>query len=243
MQSKAMYLHGESLIDYYRGDRNAEIVLRRDDGFETVMPISIFFRSESEFLPGEIEAINLCKGHILDIGAGSGIHSLLLQSKGLNVTAIDIDNNAVNIMKDNGVKDARCVDVMQFKGGPFDTLLMLGHGIGMTQNIRGFNLFLDHALNLIGNNGQLLMNSVDVCQTNDPVHLKYHQANRNKGRYVGEIRLQFEYKGERSPFFGWLHIDPQTLEIQSALKNWDPEILYQDKNGEYLARLTYKESV
>jgi 2-polyprenyl-3-methyl-5-hydroxy-6-metoxy-1,4-benzoquinol methylase len=243
MQSEAMVLHGKSLLDYYMGNRKSEIILRRDDGFETVMPISVFFRSQTEFLPGEIEAIDQSEGYVLDIGAGSGIHSHLLQSRGLKVTAIDIDTNAVNIMIDNGIKDARCADVMQFEGGPFDTLLMLGHGIGMTENIQGFNLFLDHAVNLIGNNGQLLMNSVDVRQTEDPVHLKYHQANKINGRYVGEIRQQFEYKGERGSFFRWLHIDPQTLEKRSATKNWETEILYQDKSGEYLARLTYKKSV
>jgi SAM-dependent methyltransferase len=243
MQSEAMTLHGKSLLDFYKGDRKSEIILRRDDGFETVIPISIFFRSETELLPGEFEAINQSEGHVLDIGAGSGIHSLLLQSRGLRVTAIDIDPNAVKIMIDNGIKDARCADVMQFQGGPFNTLLMLGHGIGMTENIQGFNSFLDHAVNLIGNDGQLLMNSVDVRQTDDPVHLNYHQANKKKERYIGEIRLQFEYKGERGPFFDWLHLDPQTLEKLSAIKNWETEILYQDKNGEYLARLTYKKSV
>jgi SAM-dependent methyltransferase len=243
MQSEAMIMHGKSLLDYYRGDREAEIILRRDDGFETVLPISIFFRSETEFFPGELEAINQSEGHVLDIGAGSGIHSLLLQSRGLTVTAIDIDKNAVNIMINNGIKDARCVDVMQFHGGPYGTLLMLGHGIGITEHIQGFDLFLDHAVNLIGNNGQILMSSVDVRQTEDPIHLKYHQANKNKGRYIGEVRLQFEYKGERSPFFGWLHIDPQTLERRSAMKHWETEILYQEKNGEYIARLTYKKSI
>jgi 2-polyprenyl-3-methyl-5-hydroxy-6-metoxy-1,4-benzoquinol methylase len=243
MKSEAMFLHGKSLLDYYKGDQNAEIILRRDDGFETTIPISIYFRSETDFLPGEIEAINQSAGHILDIGAGSGIHSLLLQSRGLNVTAIDIDNNAVNIMIDKGIKDARCADVMQFEGRPYDTLLMLGHGIGMTENIQGFNLFLDHAVNLIGTKGQILINSVDVRQTDDPVHLKYHQANKRKGRYIGEILLQFEYKGERGPFFGWLHLDPHTLEKLSAMKNWETEILFQEKNGEYLARLTYKKFV
>ena len=243
MQSEAMTLHGKSLLDYYNGDRTAEIILRRDDGFETVLPISVFFRSEAEFFPGEMEAINLCRGTVLDIGAGSGIHSLVLQSRGLKVTAIDIDPNAVEIMIDRGIKDVRCVDVMKFENGAYDTLLMLGHGIGMTENIQGFNLFLDHAVNLIGNKGQLLINSVDVRQTDDSSHLKYHQANKNKGRHIGEVLMQIEYKGERGPFFGWLHIDPQTLEKRSAMKNWETEILYQEKNGEYLARLTYKKSV
>ena len=243
MQSEAMILHGKALIDYYNGDRTAEIILRRDDGFETALLISMFFRSEAEFFPGEMEAINLCRGTVLDIGAGSGIHSLVLQSRGLKVTAIDIDPNAVEIMIDRGINDVRCVDVMQFENGAYDTLLMLGHGIGMTENIQGFNLFLDHAVNLIGNKGQLLINSVDVRQTDDSVHLKYHQANKNKGRHIGEVLMQIEYKGERGPFFGWLHIDPQTLEKRSAMKNWETEILCQEMNGEYLARLTYKKYV
>lgn len=243
MQHEAMILHGRSLFDYNNGDQAAEIILRRDDGFEDVLPVGIYFRSESEFLPGESEAINQSKGRILDIGAGSGVHSLVLQSRGLNVTAIDIDNNAVNIMIEKGIEDARCVDVMQFQDGPYDTLLMLGHGIGMTENIQGLNLFLDHAASLLREDGQILMNSIDVRKTEDPVHLKYHEANKSKGRYIGEIILQFEYKGEQGPFFSWLHIDPQTLQRQASIKNLEMEILYQNNDGEYLARLTYKRSV
>lgn len=243
MQPEAMTLHGKSLLDYINGDHAAEIILRRDDGFESVIPVSVFFRPESEFFPGEFEAINQSRGRVLDIGAGCGIHSLVLQSRGLNVTAIDIDNNAVNIMIDKGIKDARCADVMQFKDGPYDTLFMLGHGIGMTENINGLNMFLDHAASLIGENGQLLINSVDVSQTDDPVHLKYHQAKKRKGHYIGEITMQFVYKGEQGPFFGWLHIDPQTLQRQASIKNWETEILYQDNDGEYLARLTRKKAV
>ena len=243
MKPEAMILHGKSLLDYYNGDRTAEIILRRDDGFETVIPIKVFFRSEAEFLPGEMEAINLCKGLVLDIGAGSGIHSLVLQSMGMKVTAIDIDPNAVKIMIDRDVKNVRCIDVMKLKSTPFDTLLMLGHGIGMTEDIKGFQNFLDHAASLIADKGQLLLNSVDVRQTDDQIHLKYHQSNKNAGRYVGEVRLQFEYKGKKSSFFGWLHIDPQTLEKLAAARNWKSEIIFHGENGEYLARLTYDESV
>jgi SAM-dependent methyltransferase len=243
MNPEPMTLHGRSLLDYYHGDRTAGIILRRDDGFEATLPVSVFFRSEADFLPGEIEAVNLSRGHVLDIGAGSGIHSLVLQSRGLQVTAIDIDPNAVSIMIDRGVKDARCVDAMKFEDGPFDTLLMLGHGIGITGDIKGFNNFLDHASGLIEDNGQLIINSVDVRQTDDQIHLKYHESSRKAGRYIGEVRLQFEYKGEKGPFFRWLHIDPQKLEDLAAKKNWKSEIKYQAEKGEYLARLTLKKPV
>ena len=243
MKSEAMTLHGKSLLDYYKGDKKAEIILRRDDGFETVLPIGVFFRCEAEFFPGEMEALDLCKGTVLDIGAGTGIHSLVLQSRGLKVTAIDIDPNAVDIMIAKGIQDVRCVDVMQVENGAYDTLLMLGHGIGMTEDIKGLSSFLDHASSLIADNGQLLLNSVDVRKTNDPIHLNYHQFKKNADCYIGEIRMQFEYKNKKGPFFGWLHIDPQTLRETADRSKWESKTIFQGENGEYLARLTYKKSV
>ena len=198
MNPKAMSLYGRALWDYYNGDKTAELIIRRDDGLETTLPVGIFFRAENELQPGEVEAINQSRGHVLDIGAGSGIHTLILQSKGLTVTAIDIDSNAVNIMSQRGVLNVHCADIMEFHGGPFDTLLMFGHGIGMVETIKGFKHFLDHAANLLRPNGQLLISSVDVRRTDDPVHLEYHKANSLAGRYIGETRIQFEYKQERT---------------------------------------------
>jgi 2-polyprenyl-3-methyl-5-hydroxy-6-metoxy-1,4-benzoquinol methylase len=243
MNPKAMSLYGKALWDYYNGDKTAEIIIRRDDGLETKLPVVIFFRSQNELLPGEVEAIHQSRGHVLDIGAGSGIHTLILQSKGLSVTAIDIDPNAVNVMIQRGILDVHRADIMNYQGGSFDILLMFGHGIGMVETIRGLNHFLDHAVSLIRSDGQLLINSVDVRRTDDPVHLKYHKANNLAGRYIGETRIQFEYKREKGPFCGWLHIDPDTLQEQASLKNWTCEIIFEDKSGEYIARLIHKGSV
>ena len=243
MNQEAMSLYGKALWDYYTGDKTAELIIRRDDGLETKLPVGIFFRAENELQPGEVEAINQSRSHILDIGAGSGIHTLILQSKGLSITAIDIEPNAVNIMIQRGVLDVHCADILKYQGGPFDTLLMFGHGIGMVETISGFNHFLDQAASLLRPDGQLLINSVDVRQTDDPVHLEYHKANSRAGQYIGETSIQFEYKGERGPFCRWLHIDPDTLQEVASLKNWKCEIIFQDKNGEYFARLIHKGSV
>jgi len=56
--------------------------------------------------------------------------------------------------------------------------------------------FLAHAHRLLRSDGQLLLDSVDVRVTSDPLHLAYQEANRVAGRYIGEIRLQFEFRGE-----------------------------------------------
>ena len=49
------------------------------------------------------KALELCRGNVLDVGCGSGIHSLFLQDKGLNVKAIDISEGAVSVSKQRGV--------------------------------------------------------------------------------------------------------------------------------------------
>lgn len=230
--------HGRALRAYFDGEVSARLVVRRDDGYEVCLPASHFFREASEFSPIEIAALERCRGHVLDVGAGSGLHSLVLLSGGRTVTAIDISSHAVEIMVQRGIPDVRCADIFQFRGGPFDTLLMLGHGIGIVEDLQGLSRFLSHAGELTRPGGQLLLDSLDVRQTDDPRHLAYQEANRRAGRYLGVTRLQFEYAGESGPYCGWLHVDPQTLREHSEPGGWGCEIVLQQDGGDYLACLT-----
>ncbi len=237
MDPQAMTPHGLAMLAYHEGETSAQLVIRRDDGFEASLPASHFFRSPAEFSPIEIAALECCRGDVLDIGAGAGIHSLPLVARGHAVTAIEINAEAVEVMVRRGVPDARCVDVFDFREATFDTLLMLGHGIGMVEDLRGLGRFLAHARGLLRDGGQLLFDSLDVSETEDPVHLAYHEANRRAGRYLGATRLQSEYAGRAGPFCGWLHVDPETLEQEAKRAGWRCEIVLQLPGGDYLARL------
>ena len=90
---------GMAMLAFFDGDTDAELSVRRDDGLEESIPVSRFFRDASEFTPIENAALDLCRGLVLDVGAGSGLHSLVLQEKGLPVTSIDISPHAVEIIK------------------------------------------------------------------------------------------------------------------------------------------------
>jgi len=79
MDPKAMEPYGAALSAYFEGDANAEVIVRRDDGEESKLPISYFFRQPSAFTPIENAAIDYCTGHVLDVGAGTGVHTLALQ--------------------------------------------------------------------------------------------------------------------------------------------------------------------
>lgn len=77
------------------------------------MPVANLFRTESQMPVLERRALSLCSGRVLDVGAGAGCHSLALQQRGLEVTAVDISELSVETMRRRGVANARCADFLQ----------------------------------------------------------------------------------------------------------------------------------
>jgi SAM-dependent methyltransferase len=232
-----MQPHGRALLRFFEGDPTSTLVIRRDDGFESELPASHFFRGPSEFTELEHAALDLCSGSILDVGAGTGLHALVLQERGFRVKAIDIDQNAVKIMALRGVLDATCLDILNCQNLNVDTILLMGHGIGMVETLAGLDHFLPFIRSLVTVKGQVLLDSLDVRSTNDPRHLAYQANNRLSGRYIGETRLQFEHHGIAGSWCGWLHVDPETLSEHAERAGWSCAVINQLVSGEYLARL------
>lgn len=238
MDPSAMQPYGRALLACLEGDEGAELLVRRDDGSESALPVIHFFRSEGDF--GEIDraAVELCRGRVLDAGTGAGSVALVLEDGGLPVTALDVCPEAVEVARRRGVRNAVCADVLDYRGGPFDTLLMLGHGIGMVETLDGLDRFLVRAASLLAEGGQILVDSLDARITDDPDDLRYHEHNRRVGRYVGEVRMQLRYRDRAGPFCGWLHVDDETLAARARAAGWDMEVLLRGRHGDYLARLT-----
>ena len=237
MNAESMDPFGEALQACFNGETGAQITICRDDGLAAVLPASHFFREPSAFTAIECAALEICRGRVLDIGAGAGIHSLELQRRGLQVIAVDISPLAVEVMRRRGVKDALCSDIFKMSAQRFDTLLLLGHGVGMMETLSGLDRFLLHARSLLSDGGQILVDSMDPAMTNDPRNLDYHISNRAKGKYIGEVVMQFEYNHKAGLSCGWLHIDPQTLCEHAAAMGWSCTIVIQLTTGDYLARL------
>ena len=238
MDAKAMGPLGSALQAYWEGDGDAELTICRDDGVEDTLPAQHFFRDRRDFMALEDKAIELCRGEVLDVGAATGLHSLVVQEMGLRVTAIDICPTAVAIMQQRGVRDASCADVFTYQEGPFDSLLLLGHGIGLVETVHGLDRFLRVADRLVAAKGQVLLDSGDVRCTHDPRHLAYHEANRRQGRYIGEIRLRLAFREEWGPECGWLHVDSETLAVRAGSAGWSSDVIVDEGGGHYLARLS-----
>lgn len=226
-----MDIYGQALQDFYNGQPKEKLWLHNHYGEPEEMPIAVFFRGEDEMPEAELLALSLCRGKVLDIGAGAGSHALLLQQLGFKVTALEVSPGAANVMQKRGVKTVVQQDVFQYQNEKFDTLLLLMNGIGLTQNLAGLDRFLQHAKQLLLPGGRLIFDSSDIMYLYEDVPLP-------KNKYYGGISYQYEYKNCKSNWFNWLYIDPKTLKEHAAKQGWNCAIVYQDDTDLYLAKLT-----
>lgn len=222
-------VYGQALQDFYY-QRNQKLLLYNNYGPMEEMPIALFFRDLEEMPEIETMAMDLCKGKVLDIGAGVGSHALILQKRGMDVTAIERSSLAVDIMKHRGVKKAIDGDIFALENKKFDTLLLLMNGIGLVGDLEGLEVFLQHVKNLLHPGGQLLFDSCDILYL-------YQGGLTPIDRYYGEIFFQYEYKKKKGEWFKWLYVDQETLETLAAKTGWDCQVIYEDDKDQYLARL------
>jgi SAM-dependent methyltransferase len=226
---------GIAFDDFMNGSTDASLIVRTNKGEDEIMPVRYFFRSYDDMPEIEKHALNLCVGKILDIGAGVGCHSLVLQDMERDVTAIDIQPSFVEIMKTRGVRKAFTADIFKHNNGLYDTLLLLMNGIGLTGNLSGLSRFLAHARKLLNEGGQILLDSCDLMYLHEEEEGVY-RMNLNEG-YHGEIVYEVEYNGLKGQPFNWLFVDFSTLTEIAHQHGFATEMLAEGEFFSYLARL------
>jgi SAM-dependent methyltransferase len=199
------------------------------------MPAGIFFRTLEQLPELERYALGLCQGTVLDIGAGAGSHSLILQQQGFDVSAVDISPFSVAVMQQRGLEKAICSDIWDFKAEPFDTILMLMNGIGLAGDLKGLELFLKDIKRLLKPEGQLLLDSTDLSYLRHEPGVKIKPVLR-KGHNYGKVQYQLEYRGVKGPSFNWLFVDEDTLRKYAQRSGWGFQVIYEE-DSQYLARL------
>lgn len=228
---------GLAIRDYAGGDTRAEVTVLRGDGAIYPMPARLFFRPPRDFSPLEVAALRRCRGRVLDIGAGAGCHTLALQRRGLSVVALDSSPEAVAVMLKRGVRCAKLGNGLSADGAPFDTLLLMMNGIAIVKSLSGLRKFLRRARRLVTPNGQILFDTLDLRQDDlaPPAARKRRRSNR---RYFGEMGFRMRYRGRTGARFQLLFVDPVRLMREAARCGWRCQVLYEEEQGRYLARLT-----
>lgn len=227
---------GAAIRDFYETGKAARLRVFATGFDEDELPVATLFRKEDDMPMLEKQALSLCKGHVLDVGAGAGCHSLALQAKGMQVTAIDISPNSVEVMRQRGVKVALESDLYdECFMGQYDTVLMLMNGSGIIGRLEGMSKFFHRMKQLLAPEGFILMDSSDLRYIfeNEDGSL---DIDLNDG-YYGEMNYRMQYKGIKGEPFDWLYVDFSTLSYYAEQNGFVAELVAEGEHYDYLVRL------
>ena len=226
---------GQAIYHYFHYNDNTPIKVNTNITEGEELPVSHLFRKYPEMPFLEKEALRLVKGRVLDVGAGSGAHSLYLQNNGFDITSIDVSELSCEIMKEQGLKNVKCDDIWTFEAEGYDTIIFMMNGIGLVKNLEGLQVFLEYIKSFLSSNGQILLDSSDIkymFYDDDSLWLDMNFA------YYGELEYQLTYKHYTSKTFPWLFVDFDRLRSIAIKCGWNVELIYEDDHFHYLARLT-----
>ena len=213
---------GEALLDAVDGGPGLHF-LERDDGHLEAMDASIYFSKPFSWPDSEAAALRNLSGRILDIGAGAGRHSLALQSRGYEPTALDVSPGATEVCRRRGIKrvfDGSIFDLLETPVDPFEALILMGHNLGLLQSeARAAGMF-DAMRSLLSPGGSVIGTCRDPYMTDNPDHLSYHEANRAAGRFPGQIRMRYRYRRLATEWFNILFLSPDELKALAERSGW-----------------------
>ncbi len=228
---------GQAGIDFLQNPDSKAVIKVWSDIAETdELPVSYFFRNFDEMPLLEQQALSLCRGKVLDVGAGMGSHSLYLQKSGVDVTALELSPMACEVMKKRGVENVVNENFYNLSGEiKYDTILFLMNGMGIAQNLDGFPVFFQQLRNLLAPGGQILMDSSDLSYLFiEEDGSMYIDLNSN---YYGEIIYRMDYRHYRGEKFPWLFIDEGLMEQYANENGFQFQKLLDGTHYDYMGRL------
>ena len=227
---------GAAIYDYHKNGTAATLVVKSSMFDDDEIPVGDLFRSFEEMPDLEQVALTLAEGNILDVGAGSGCHSLALQKMGKQTKAIDISPLSVDVMRERGV-DASVVNFYDPDfTETFDTVLMLMNGTGIIGNLDNIDVFFARLKTLLNPGGSVLIDSSDLRYLfeEEDGSLMIDLADE----YYGQLDYQMQYKDVEGEPFDWLYLDFNTLEYYAEENGFAAEMVYEGEHYDYLARLS-----
>ena len=228
---------GAAIADYFKRHKADRLRVFSSQFDEDEIPVEELFRTEKQMPLLERTALQMATGKILDVGAGSGCHSLTLQEAGKEVHAIDICPLSVEVVKQRGVRSVSQTNLFneQF-ADEYDTILMLMNGSGIIGKLENLPDFFRKMKLLLRPGGCVLMDSSNLSYLfeEEDGSIVINLA----GDYYGEVDFQMQYKNVKGDSFDWLYIDFQTLSIYAAENGFKAELVKEGTHYDYLAKLS-----
>lgn len=224
---------GQAIWDFYNTDTFPILWVHDHFGDPVEMDVALYFRDIDEMPLMEQRALTLCKGHVLDIGAGAGSHAIALEMRGLKVQALDVSPLCVQTMKGRGADNPVCADIFEWHtSDKFDTILLMMNGIGLCGTIDKLEILLQKFHQLLAPGGEVIFDSSDISYIFEDGDIPLPTLH-----YFGEVTCAYEYQNIKSDYFKWLYIDFHTLTTIAEQHGWKATLLEEDETGQYLCSL------
>lgn len=227
---------GAAIYDFHKNGTADVLRVFSSQFEEDEMPVADLFREYDDMPELERIALDEASGEILDVGAGSGCHSVALMKMDKSAVAIDISPLSVEVMKERGV-DALQVNLYDESfDRKFDTVLMLMNGTGIIGNLDNMPVFFERMKQLLKPGGSILIDSSDLRYLfeEEDGSLMIDLADD----YYGQLDYQMQYKDVSGEPFDWLYVDFDTLAFYAEESGFDAELLAEGEHYDYLAKLT-----
>ena len=229
---------GQAIYEYHKYGKADDVIVHSSMFDDDIIPAETLFRTFDQMPALEQKALELATGDILDVGAGSGCHSLALKEMGKTSVAVEISPLSVKVMKERGV-DARLVNFYDPSfTETYDTILMLMNGTGIIGNLDNIQAFFSRIKQLLKPGGSLLIDSSDLSYLyeEEDGSLMIDLADD----YYGLVDFQMQYKDTMGEPFDWLYLDFNTLSYYAEESGFTAELIEEGEYYDYLARLTLK---
>ena len=221
---------GSAMENYFEKNDNTPIRVFINKSEEPEMYPSVFFRPYKNMLKYEKIALKNSTGKVLDLGCGAGCHSLYLQNKAFDVTAVEVSKKSANVALSQGVNKVINEDWRNLNLKNFDTVLVLMNGMGLAESPTELKLMFRKLKSLLSKTGSILIDSTDVT---------YAKADwpMLDSEYFGKVQFELKYKG-KTQCFPWLFVDFETAVQTAKSVKLNVEVLERARNGHFLLRLS-----
>ena len=229
-------IFGKALEAYFQNQKNQVLTTWTNLTEEDDVPLSYFYRGFKQMPQLEKKALQLTWGKVLDVGCGSGSHSLYLQNhKKLDVTALDISEGAVRVAQQRGVRKTVCTSILDFENQKFDSILLLMNGMGIGKSIEKLSLLFSHLKSLLTPEGSIFVDSSDLIYLFDEDDIALWKEDEI---YYGEVNYGIRFENE-SEEFPWLYVDQDKLKNTCMKAGLNFKIIEKGPNYDYLAELKF----
>ncbi|HIO62823.1 MAG TPA: class I SAM-dependent methyltransferase [Dehalococcoidia bacterium] len=234
--------YGHEIMDFLNCKPAFEAI-ERDDGMVLLSGgPQMYFDSFRRWPVQTRKAMRFVRGRVLDVGSGAGRHALHLQERGHDVLCIDNSPLALEVCRKRGVRETREMSVYQVSRtlGIFDTIIMMGGNLALLADVDRGKRLLERLDRITNHRARIIGETRDPHQTDDPIHVAYHESNRQRGKMAGQVKIRVRYRQYVGAWFDYMLVSRDELRNLLEGTNWTLRRTIDSDGPEYVAIIEKK---